>query len=194
MAAIWRDGANGPRKRSRAESLSQGLYGAVTSPEFAGPGRFYPPRDPLPVRHLDAKTYPFSNDLDRELAGVEPPVRRTSPSDRRGDAPAWDFNPPTRGRGIHRDGQGGAERQPVRVAVDLHDDLMSQLGPEHWLPGERPDAAPGRICAHEPCGKILTPGPAGSYKKFCSADCRHKAWLQKKQAAGDGKSNGPWWW
>lgn len=141
--AVWRDDRNGPRERARAVTLSQGLSGGVT-PDFAGPGRYLPPRNPPAARHLDAKDYPFSADIDRELRGEEPPVRRTPPSLCRADAPPFEKNPPAHGLGmIRRDGAGGAEQRPARVVADPQDDLMAMLGPEHWMTGERPDDSPG---------------------------------------------------
>lgn len=68
---------------------------------------------------------------------------------------------------------------------------MYQLGPEHWLPGDWPDEAPGPICEWEHCSKTLTPGPAGSNKRFCSAQCRRKAWMQKQAAASERLTRSP---
>ena len=185
MGRTWDDNqrlANGPRERARAETLSEGLGGGV-SQQFAGPGRWYPPRDVPMARHLSADKFPFSADIDRELRGEEPPVRRQPPEQHRGDALPSEKNPPARRHGmIRHDGQGGAQQQPARVIGDPQDDMMAQLGAEHWRPGARPDAAPGPLCANESCQKTLTPGPAGSAKRFCSAACRRADWGKKKQA------------
>jgi hypothetical protein len=140
---VWQGNGTGIGRDMRSggvTSLSEGLGGGIT-PEFAGPGRWYPPRDVPMARHLSADKFPFSADIDRELRGEEPPVRRAPPEQHRADAPPWEKNPPARGHGmIRHDGQGGAQQQPARVIGDPQDDMMAQLCAEHWRPGARPDA------------------------------------------------------
>ena len=152
---------------SSPETLSDGLRGNDAR-SACGPGRYLSPRNPPIVRHLSVDKFPFSADIDRELGGEEPPVRRPPPSHHRGDAPPSEKNPPHRHRvrRIAEDGSHGVAQELAESVVgDARDDMMSQLGPEHWS-GERPDAKPGPTCEH--CHQTMTPGPPGSTKRFCS--------------------------
>jgi hypothetical protein len=73
-----------------------------------------------------------------------------------------------------------ATEQPDSVVV-------TQLGADHWLPGDRPDDAAGPVCAH--CLKPLTPakhsGGGTDNKKYCSASHRAAAANQRKKQAAD---------
>ena len=174
---------------SSAETLSAGLRG-TNDMSAIGPGRYYPPRDPPIVRPRPAADFPFSADIDRELASQEPAVRRTPPSQRRGDAPSSEKNPPftRRVRRVAKDGSQGVTQELAESVVgDARDDMMSQLGPEHWLTGERPTDAPGRACLW--CGATLQPakhsGGGTDAKKYCSASHRAAAATQRKRQAAD---------
>lgn len=228
--AVWGDNRNGPRERARAETLSQGLGGGV-HPGFAGPGRFYAPRDPLLARQLDPKDCPGSAMVDAALAGDQPAIQRQPdqpaaaivpgqlyPGPRRADIrrdrgtaqlataggtgtptqqhrgtaasmpvePAaerelpTEKNPPHKtGYRVVRDPGGGAQTVPV------HGDrrtVADYLGSQYFNDGE-PSPSAGPVCANDQCSKALTPGPAGSDKRFCSASCRALAWRAQKLAA-----------
>lgn len=181
------------------------MSGRVWEGPDCGPGRDL--RAPPPRRVLDPCDYPSSAQLDRALAGAdEPPdvIYRAQPADlpvgqlydrpqrpvgsrREPQDPrvyqqctelATEQHPPPHrksGFRVHRDHGGGAQALPVRRDRTVAD----YLGAQHFAP-DGPDAAPGPFCAY--CFQAMQPGPAGSGKKYCTADCRKRAWLQKQAA------------
>jgi hypothetical protein len=164
--------------------------GTVWQGSASGPGRDLRTPEQRPgyrVWPFAAGDTPGSVQLDAALAGTEDdkpvdrPVlaRSTSRQPAAGSAAPWIHNAPSASR-VHRTG-GSAQLRPA--AAQPGDSVSSQLGAEYFNDGASSPAA-GPVCAYEPCGKTLSPGPRGGpAKRFCSASHRYKAW---SQAAANG--------
>ena len=183
MGRVWADDANGPRARAQAESISAGLYGSAV-PGFAGPGRALGPRHTDVPLVRDPADYPGSEAIDNTLRGDQPVVTRPPKThiDRplpptSAEVPWEKYSPHQPGFTLRRDQAGSAQvLPPPRGDLSVSD----LIGRQFFESGE-PSAAPGPLCAH--CFQPMRPGPAGLVKKYCSADCRKRAWNAKKQAA-----------
>ncbi len=145
----------------------------------------YPPD--LPAGQMYDR--PARGDVRRDLGAaqlVRKAVSKPQPPvvQRDEELPTEKHPPPHHAAGFRvvRDHGGSAQVLPIQV-----DRTVADMIGRAFFDDGAPSPAPGRVCAHEPCGKSLTPathsGGGADAKKYCSAAHRARASEQRKRQA-----------
>ncbi len=140
-------------------------------PDTDVPGQLYGPPDRKEIQRDGTG----GGQLVRRIINL---ARRPRPEQPANEIPG-ETNPPRReDLQVHHDGRGGS--QMIAPGASADHSVAGLIGSGYFLDG-RPAPPPGPAC--EWCHETMSPGPAGSNKRFCSPS--HKAaWHieQKKMA------------
>lgn len=190
MGAVWQSPAGGPGRDLRSPPPRR-VWDQKDHPGSYAMDRTLAGRDEQPVIQRATQTpdlpagqlydAPHRADIRRDLGAAQVVRKAVSkpqqPVVQNDDEVGWETNSPRQKTGFRViRSHGSAQMVPVHA-----DPSVSSLIGAHYFTPDGPSAAPGPVCAW--CFEPLTPGPAGSEKKYCCASHRVRGNEQRKKEA-----------